>query len=42
LYAAPAYYTHALIYYNTEEIKYYATTYAAPSYYTYVPKHFCA
>jgi hypothetical protein len=42
LYAAPAYYTEAPHYYNTEVLKYHTTTYAAPSYYTDVPKYYCA
>jgi hypothetical protein len=42
MYAAPAYYTVAPHYYNTEALKYYATTYAVPSCYTYVPKYYCA
>jgi hypothetical protein len=41
MYAAPAYYTEAPHYYNTEALyKYYTTTSAAPSYYTYVPKYY--
>jgi hypothetical protein len=40
MYAAPACYTEARHYYNTEALKYYTTTYAAPSYYTYVPKYY--
>jgi hypothetical protein len=39
MHATPDYYTEA---YNTEELKYYTTSYAAPSYYTYAPKYYCA
>jgi hypothetical protein len=42
MYAAPAYYTEAPHYYNTESLKYYTTTYGAPRYYTYDPKYYCA
>jgi hypothetical protein len=38
VYAAPAYYTEAPYYYDTEALKKHTTTYVAPSYYTYVPK----
>ncbi|EFX77688.1 hypothetical protein DAPPUDRAFT_105963 [Daphnia pulex] len=39
MYAAPAYYTEALHYYNTEALMYYTTTCDSPSYYTDVPKY---
>ncbi len=39
-YAAPAYYTEAPNYCNTEAPNYYTTTYAAPSYYTATPKYY--
>jgi hypothetical protein len=41
-YAAPAYYTEAPNYCNTEAPKYYTTTYAALSYYTNAPKYYSA
>ncbi|EFX83487.1 hypothetical protein DAPPUDRAFT_240075 [Daphnia pulex] len=42
MYAAPAYYTEARHYYNTDALQYYTTTYAAPSHYTDALKYYSA
>jgi hypothetical protein len=42
MYAAPAYYTEAPHYYNTEALKYNTTSYAAPSHYTDALKYYSA
>ncbi|EFX62709.1 hypothetical protein DAPPUDRAFT_269895 [Daphnia pulex] len=42
MYAAPAYYTEARHYYNTDALQYYTTTYDAPSHYTDALKYYSA